>query len=37
MLHAVAKFYEVFRAEVSERGHLFYLNILVSHEELHLF
>lgn len=36
MLHAVAKFYEVFRPEVSERGHLFCLNILGSHEELHL-
>lgn len=37
MPHAVAKFYKVFRPEVSERGHLFCLNILGSHEELHIF
>lgn len=36
MFHVVAKFYEVLRLEVSERGHLFCLNILGSHEELHL-
>lgn len=35
MLHAVANYYEVFHPQVSERGHLFCLNILGSHEELH--
>lgn len=36
MLHVVANLYEVFRLEVSERGHLFCLNILGPNEELHL-